>query len=53
MTVRKLKPGKLIVASHNKGKIAEINELLEPFGFDIKSVADLDLPEPEENWSNF
>ena len=53
MVVRILKPGKLVVASHNKGKIAEINELLNPFGFDIQSAADLDLPEPEETGLTF
>ena len=53
MTVRLLKPGQLVVASHNKGKIAEINELLNPFGFDIQSASDLNLPEPEETGLTF
>jgi XTP/dITP diphosphohydrolase len=37
---------KLVVASHNKGKVREIEDLLLPLGFDIQSAAD--LPEPEE-----
>lgn len=53
MSHRKLEPGKLVVASHNKGKIREINELLEPFGFDVISAGDLDLPEPEETGTTF
>ncbi|GAA0784611.1 RdgB/HAM1 family non-canonical purine NTP pyrophosphatase [Roseibium denhamense] len=53
MSQRKLEPGKLVVASHNKGKIREINELLEPYGFEIVSAADLDLPEPEETGLTF
>ncbi|WP_029063341.1 RdgB/HAM1 family non-canonical purine NTP pyrophosphatase [Labrenzia sp. DG1229] len=53
MSHRKLDPGKLVVASHNKGKIREINELLGPYGFEVVSAADLDLPEPEENGLTF
>ena len=43
----------LVVASHNKGKVREIEELLAPFGFEIKGAAELGLPEPEENGSSF
>jgi len=53
MSHRKLQPGKLVVASHNKGKIREINELLAPFGFDVVSAGDLNLPEPEETGLTF
>ena len=53
MSHRKLEPGKLVVASHNKGKIREINELLKPYGFDVVSAGDLDLPEPEETGTTF
>ncbi len=53
MAHRKLEPGKLVVASHNKGKIREINELLQPFGFEVVSAGDLDLPEPEETGTTF
>ncbi|NVK35390.1 MAG: non-canonical purine NTP pyrophosphatase, partial [Rhodobacteraceae bacterium] len=53
MSHRKLEPGKLVVASHNKGKIREINELLAPYGFSVVSAGDLDLPEPEETGTTF
>ncbi len=45
---RKFAGGKLIVASHNAGKVREIRELLEPFKADVDSAAELGLPEPEE-----
>ena len=53
MCHRKLEPGKLVVASHNKGKISEINELLGPYGFEVVSAGELGLPEPEENGLTF
>ncbi|MEJ8474996.1 RdgB/HAM1 family non-canonical purine NTP pyrophosphatase [Roseibium algae] len=53
MSNRKLEPGRLVVASHNKGKIREINELLAPYGFDVVSAGELDLPEPEETGTTF
>ena len=43
----------LVLASHNKGKLREIAELLAPFGLDVKSAGALGLPEPEETESNF
>jgi XTP/dITP diphosphohydrolase len=45
---RKLKPGRLVIASHNQGKVREIAELLGPHGIDPVSAGDLDLPEPDE-----
>ncbi|MTI44358.1 XTP/dITP diphosphohydrolase [Roseibium hamelinense] len=53
MSQRKLMPGKLVVASHNNGKIREINELLEPYGFEVTSAADQNLAEPEETGLTF
>lgn len=50
---RKLESGPLIVASHNPGKVREIRELLLPFGMEVRSAANLDLPEPEETESTF
>ncbi|HUB84376.1 MAG TPA: RdgB/HAM1 family non-canonical purine NTP pyrophosphatase [Rhizomicrobium sp.] len=44
---------KLVLASHNKGKLREIAELLAPFGLDVKSADALGLPEPEETESSF
>jgi len=53
MSHRKLEPGRLVVASHNKGKVREILELLQPFGFDVVSAGELNLPEPEETGVTF
>ncbi len=50
---RKLTPGKLIIASHNQGKVREIRALLDPFGIEPVSAAELDLPEPEETGTTF
>ena len=46
-------PEKLVVASHNAGKVREIRDLLEPLGCGIISAAELDLPEPEETGATF
>jgi XTP/dITP diphosphohydrolase len=50
---RKLPPGKLVIASHNQGKVREIRALLEPFGIEPVSAGDLGLPEPEETETSF
>ncbi len=50
---RKLTPGKLVIASHNPGKVREIRALLEPFGIEPVSAGDLGLPEPDETEDNF
>src|ERR687893_683643 len=50
---RKLDAGKLVIASHNQGKVREIAALLGPYGIEPVSAADLDLPEPEETGTNF
>lgn len=50
---RKLAPGKLVIASHNKGKIREIAELLGPAGIEPVSAGELGLPEPEETGTTF
>lgn len=50
----KLRAGdKLILASHNGGKLAEFQELFAPFGLEIISAAALDLPEPDETGTTF
>jgi len=51
--IRKLVPGKLVIASHNPGKVREIAALLEGHGLDVVSAAELDLPEPEETGTTF
>ena len=44
---------KLVIASHNEGKVRELAELFAPFGIDCISAASLDLPEPEETGATF
>ncbi len=43
----------LVIATHNPGKLREIAELMEPFGINITSAAELGLPEPEETGESF
>lgn len=51
--IRKLVPGKLVIASHNPGKVREIAELLEGHGLEVVSAKALDLPEPDETGTTF
>ena len=51
--MRPLAPGKLVVASHNPGKVREIAALLEPFQIETVSAAALELEEPEETGATF
>ena len=54
MTNPKLKAGtKIVVASHNQGKVREIRDLLRPYGLETVSAAELNLPEPEETETTF
>ena len=53
MTPRRLEGGRIVVATHNKGKLAEIRDLLAPHGIDAVSAGELDLPEPEETGETF
>jgi XTP/dITP diphosphohydrolase len=51
---RKLAPGtRLVLASHNKGKLAELADLLRPYQIEIISAGELGLPEPEETAPDF
>jgi XTP/dITP diphosphohydrolase len=45
--------GRLVVATHNRGKLKEMRELLMPFGIDALSAGELGLPEPAENGTTF
>ena len=45
--------GRLVVASHNAGKVREIGALLAPLGVEAVSAGDLGLPEPEETETTF
>jgi len=50
---RKLAPGRLVIASHNKGKLREIADLLGPHGIEAVSAGTLGVPEPEETGTSF
>jgi XTP/dITP diphosphohydrolase len=45
--------GRLVIATHNPGKLAEMRELLAPYGIDATSAGELGLPEPDETGSSF
>lgn len=45
--------GRVVVATHNPGKLKEMRELLAPFGADVVSAGELGLPEPEETGATF
>ena len=44
---------KTVLATHNPGKIAEMGDLLAPYGIEVASAHDYDLPEPEETGASF
>lgn len=44
---------RLLIASHNRGKIDELRTLLEPVGMPVTSAADLELDVPEETGTTF
>ncbi|WP_374763114.1 RdgB/HAM1 family non-canonical purine NTP pyrophosphatase [Yunchengibacter salinarum] len=45
--------GRLVIASHNQGKVREIGALMAPHGIETLSAADLNLPEPDETGTSF
>ncbi|EHS51426.1 Nucleoside-triphosphatase rdgB [Rhizobium sp. PDO1-076] len=51
--MRKLDTRTIVVASHNAGKIAEIADLIGPFGFSAQSAAELKFAEPDETGTTF
>jgi XTP/dITP diphosphohydrolase len=51
--MRKLDTKTIVVASHNAGKIREIEDLIGPFGFSAKSAAELKFEEPDETGTTF
>lgn len=44
---------RLVLASHNQGKLREIRDLVAPFGVEVVSAGDLGVPEPEETGVTF
>lgn len=51
--MRRLSGGRLLVATHNRGKLDEIRAMLAPHGIEAVSAADLGLPEPPETEATF
>jgi XTP/dITP diphosphohydrolase len=45
--------GRVVIATHNPGKLKELRELLSPHGVEAVSVTELGLAEPEETGSSF
>ncbi len=45
--------GPLVIATHNPGKLAELRELLAPYGIAAQSAGELGLPEPQETGRTF
>ncbi len=45
--------GRLVIATHNPGKLAEMRELLAPHGVEAVSAGELGLGEPEETGDTF
>ena len=50
--MRKL-TGKLVIATHNSGKLREMRELMAPYGIECVSAGELGLPEPDETGDTF
>ena len=44
---------RLVIATHNSGKLSELQDLLRPYGVSAVSAGDLGLPEPEETGTTF
>jgi XTP/dITP diphosphohydrolase len=53
MTQHRRITGKLVIATHNPGKLAEMRELLAPYGVEAVSAGDLSLDEPDETGDSF
>lgn len=51
--VHTLDGGRIVVASHNAGKLREFADLLGPFGLEARSAKEYGLPEPEETGTTF
>ncbi len=50
---RKFTGDRLLVATHNAGKLVEIADLLKPYGVSVVSAAEMNLPEPVEDGTTF
>jgi len=45
--------GRLVIATHNPGKLREMRDLLAPYGIEAVSAGELGLPEPDETGTTF
>jgi len=50
---RRFTERKLVIASHNKGKLKEMVELMAPLGIEVVLASDLGLPEPDETEDSY
>ena len=50
---RLVRGSRVVVATHNAGKLVELKELLQPFGLELVSAGELGLPEPDETGHMF
>ena len=50
---RRFRGNRIVVASHNEGKVGEIAGLLAPYALDLRSAGSLGLAEPEETGASF
>ncbi|MFD6319692.1 RdgB/HAM1 family non-canonical purine NTP pyrophosphatase [Methylorubrum thiocyanatum] len=53
MSAHRILSGKVVIATHNAGKLVEMRELLAPFGVEAVSAGELGLPEPDETGTMF
>jgi XTP/dITP diphosphohydrolase len=53
MSEHRLLTGKVVIATHNQGKLREMRELLAPYGVELVSAGELGLPEPIEDGMMF
>lgn len=53
MPAHRLLTGKVVIATHNQGKLREMRELLGPYGIELVSAGELGLPEPVEDGMMF
>ncbi|MEM1129109.1 MAG: RdgB/HAM1 family non-canonical purine NTP pyrophosphatase [Pseudomonadota bacterium] len=51
--MRRLTEKKIVIATHNAGKLREISALMVPYGIDVAAAGDLGLPEPDETEDSF
>ena len=53
MSANRILTGKVVIATHNQGKLREMRELMAPYGIELVSAGELGLPEPVEDGHMF